>query len=401
MAPEVQRRLDQLIGGHLDGALDAAQVAELAALLAADGEARRAFARSLAYDTALPRLAQRRARPLLLRWWPALAAAALLMVGIGLWSGGTAPTGPQLAGEGALVVRAGGELAAAAAGPLRAGDLVRTRSAAAVLRWPGEDTRIELAAGGELEIAAAGPAKDLLLRRGRVAVDAAHQQDGRRLDVRTDRLAVAVVGTRFTVARDAAGSTVAVEQGTVAVSAGGERREVAAGGLAMVGIAGGLQVMPAAPAGGGATLVRLDPAAWQAARGQGWTGTLGDDGLVAAAVDATAERVAVPIREAGYARLRPDMTIAVDATLARPGTLAVFLICRQADGRDWLGNYAVSVELPAGRHQRTWSLGDLRVEKGAALAQALGARISGVAVGAWNRPTGLVVHSCTVGAPAP
>lgn len=395
MSPEQQSRLDQLIGGHLDGALDAAQVRELAELLQADGEARRAFARSLAMDTALPRVMRRRTALRLL--WPALAAAAVLAIAVGAWLL-SAPAGPTLEpGSQAMVVRLGRELAADAAGELRDADRVRTTDGKAVLAWP-EGTRVVLGAGSRLDLVAAGPRKELYLDGGRIEVDAAVQTAGSALAVRTDRLAIAVVGTRFRVASTPGSSSLAVEHGSVAVSAGGEKHTVSAGQLA---VSTGSRPMWVSPAGQDANAmlagdVRLDAIAFNFDNGRNWVGTLRDDSLIAVP-EATAERIENPLLLDAYTRLLPDLTVDADITLAKPGTLAVIMICRRADGRDWLGNYSVKADLPAGRHRRTWTAADLQIEQGAAIAAANGARLVKVAVCAWPRGTGLQVHSVAIG----
>lgn len=394
MTPDQQQRLDQLIGYHLDGALSPEQTRELAELLAADGEARKTFARSLAMDTALP-LVVRRRRPVLL--WSSLAAAALIAVGVAWWLLGE-PAGPRLEpGSQAVVVRGGRELPADAAGVLRSADRVRSSGTPAVLVWP-EGTRATLAAAGTLDLIAAGPRKDLYLDGGRLQVDAAPQGQERSLQVRTDRLAATVVGTRFRVASGAGSSSLAVEHGSVVVDAGGQQRTVSGGQLAVLSGERPLWISPAgqdinalltAPA------IRLDATAWQRDQGKGWSGTL-RDGSIQAITEATAERVANPQQLDGYTRMLPDIAIDADVTLARPGTLAIFLVCRRPDGRDWLGNYSVQQELPAGRHHRSWTAADLRVEKGAPLAESDNARIILVAVCAWPQGTGLQVHTVDV-----
>ena len=277
-----------------------------------------------------------------------------------------------------------------------------------------------------MQLVAAGPAKELLLEDGTVMVEAGLQDGPRHLLVRTRQLSVAVVGTRFRVSNTAGTSTVAVEHGTVMVDAGDGAQAVTAGQTATSHATGtpgsGMQrgsplaVSSAAistpsttpsstpsaitPAGQPGPLLpgaRLDAAAWQAVNGVGWTGTLRPDGIAAIIDTATAERIQTPQRPEGYARLLPDLRITADISLNRPATVAVFLVCRQPDGREWLGNYRIDVALPAGRHQCTWTMADLTVEKGPTVAAAQGARIASVVVCAWHQPVGLVVHTVAVG----
>lgn len=397
MEPERQRRLDELIGAHLDGALDVAGSEELLAIISADSDARRDFARSVAFDTVLPRVARR--PRLRIVHWSGIAAAAALLVGIGVWTTLTPGTGPVIEGDSTVaVVRDGGELTLAAAGALRDGDQLRVVHGTAALRWPDEGTRMVLGTGSVLALVHAGPSKEVDLQTGWVDVAAGHQTGERHLTVRTAQAAVEVVGTRFTVANVAGTSAIDVTEGAVAVSAGGAKQTVASGQRAVVAASGGLQIASRdslAVSGSTGPGAHLDLATYQAEQGRGWDGTPGPDGLIAVH-DATAERVTDPRLPAGYAHLWPDLVIEADVTLARPGTLALFLVCRRPDGSDWTGNYTVQKVLPAGRHQRIWTIADLRPEKGSPLADALGARITKVAVCAWTQPVGLVVHQVVV-----
>ncbi len=396
MDPDRLHRLQELTGRHLDDELDPAGHDELAGLLEADGEARRVFARSVAIDQALPRVVVRRGA--LRRWWPTVAisaSAALLAVGIGLWSL-RAGSGPQLVPGDAVVVREGRQLPSASAGRLRTGDAVRAGAQPAVLSWSDEGSRLELAPGGELRLDRAGPDKALVLAGGRIVVEAGPQTGDRHLRVGTDRLSAEVVGTRFTVSADAAGSTLAVEHGTVAVTAGTVQRRVAAGELAVASATAPLWVAPVAAAARTAPGLRIDADAWRAAGGAEWIGTVDGDALTAR-VEATAERVQPPQRLAGYAWLNPDLRVTADIELARPATLAVILVCRRPDGSDWIGNYSLKAVLPAGRHRRSWTIADALLEQGAPLSAAIGARIVTAAVCAWNQPSGLVVHRVAVG----
>lgn len=400
--PPDTRRLDELIGTHLDGKLDETGTHELVQILAEDRDARQRFARSLAMDTALPAVARR--KTMIRRWWPAvaaIAAAAVLAVAVGLWPGSGDNDGPRLeAGSRAVVARLGADLGALPDRLLR-GDVIRAIDGPATILWPVEGTRATLLAESAVELARPEAAdKELVLRSGQLVVEAGKQLGGNQLSVRSGRLTAAVVGTRFRVANLGATSTVAVEQGTVAISAGTEKRSLGAGQLVVA--SGSAPLWVSRPGEDVNALLatspgaRLDAAAWQADRGTDWVGSV-RDGALAATVGATDEKVATPQRLAGYARLLPDLTISADVTLARPATLAIFVICRRPDGSNWLGNYAIKADLPAGRHQRSWTMADLVLEKGAALTDALGARITQVAVCAWNQPVGLVVRTVHVG----
>lgn len=391
MTPQMQNRLDQLVGAHLDGALDAERTRELAELLAADGDARKAFARALAMDTALPQVARRRRAPLLLLW-ACSAAAALLALGVAWWLLREAP-GPRVDGDGAVVMRAGREIPAADAGPLRAADSLHAAGAPAVVLWP-EGTRAVLAAGGRLDLIAAGPAKDLHLDEGSLDVDAAPQVGDRSLLLRAEGLSASVVGTRFRLARNAGATTLSVQHGSVAVQAGSERRTVAAGQLAVASTAVPLWISPPGQDMSAALAepsLRLDADAFTRERGAGWTGTVRDGALIAKA-EGTAERIANPNRDAGYTALLPDVVVDIDVTLAKPSTVAVFLISRRPDGRDWIGNYALKADLPAGRTRRSFTATDLTVEKGRPVAEAFGGRVGGIAVCAWPAGAGLRLH---------
>lgn len=394
MTPDQQRRSDELIGAHLDGALGPDEVREFAALLTAHPDVRTAFAQALVLDTALPTVVRRR----LSAWWwtSGLAAAAAVLLGVG-YGYLHEKTGPEVLGSGAIVVRDGRELHGENAGHLRAADVVRATGSPVSLRWASEGTTMELAAGGTCTVVAPGPTKDLLLSAGELSVAAAHQTSGATLTVRTDRLSVAVVGTHFSVRNDGSASQVSVSEGRVALTAGAQQRPLAAGQTAVCGHSGDMLIGPTAPVVMTTPLIRVDAAAWRAVLGKGWAGTLRGEDLIAEVASATAERVTVPERDAGYGVLRADLRVTIDVTLAQPGTVAVFLVCRKPDGRDWIGNYRLEEKLSAGRHQRTWTVADCVTEKGVSLSEALGGQISCMTVGAWTQPVGLVVHTAAIG----
>lgn len=217
---------------HLDGRLDAAATAAYDAMLRRDAQARRDLLIAAALTAAIgPQLALASpVRPM--RRWPLLAAAAALAIGLATagWLLGPSAA-PALviaaAGEGVEVVAAEGVRAARSGQRIPAGAVVRTRGAAA---------SITLADGSELRL---GPGSELYATRtgGRIephlaigSLVAAYRPQSVERGLTTPHLAIAVVGTRFTVEVGAA-TMVAVEEGRVRCTVPGRAPvEVAAGG---------------------------------------------------------------------------------------------------------------------------------------------------------------------------
>lgn len=141
----------------------------------------------------------------------------------------------------------------------------------------------------------------IFLDHGRVHAAVTPQGAGDRFELRTPQAQVAVLGTSFSVAADAAGSRIAVAEGRVAVSAiGGAQRELGPGDSCRVDAAGVITVR-AAPRrvdlfDGG------DASAWTPLRGD-WTvidgmlvGTGDDDRSTRIATRATFDDVEVELR---------------------------------------------------------------------------------------------------------
>ena len=163
------------------------------------------------------------ARPV---WRWAAAAAATLVVGLGIWFA----AGRYGGGSGPAVVQSvNGTLYAATAEGFRTltpgqeapeGVLIRTaRDSGAVLRL-GDGSLVELRERSDLSTSRTGADLTLKLGHGSVFVEAAKRRSGH-LYVATADCRVAVTGTVFSVSAAAKGSRVSVIEGEVRVSQGG------------------------------------------------------------------------------------------------------------------------------------------------------------------------------------
>jgi FecR-like protein/putative zinc finger protein len=177
----------------------------------------------------LPRSRSRRTFPWARRFpggSPWLAAAALLLVGLGLalfrTLGMGAAGGHRMARvetvDGRLYRIAGASSVAVAAGDaVREGEQVRTaKDSRAVLRM-NDGSQIEMAERAGLSLAAGRGGNTIELERGRIIVQAARQRP-RHLYVATDDCLVSVTGTIFAVNHGTKGSRVSVVEGEVHVS---------------------------------------------------------------------------------------------------------------------------------------------------------------------------------------
>jgi ferric-dicitrate binding protein FerR (iron transport regulator) len=159
---------------------------------------------------------------------PWLAAAALLLVGLGLGLALFRTLGMGAAGgsrmarvetvDGRLFRIAGASSVAVAAGDaIREGEQVRTaKDSRAVLRM-NDGSQIEMAERAGLSLAAGRGGNTIALERGRIIVQAARQRP-RHLYVATDDCLVSVTGTIFAVNHGTKGSRVSVVEGEVHVS---------------------------------------------------------------------------------------------------------------------------------------------------------------------------------------
>lgn len=253
-----REELPQLVDDHLAGRLDESGRAGLERLLGEHPEARRlfwvmanheimlrsAFAGAPAASADLPPPSPR------VRWNPLLAAAALVLVAIGVGFAMWAADAPRPV---ALIARlaAVGDPGTVHHGdggrmPIRDGlaiypddRVVAGADASLDLRWPDEATVITLAGGSAVTLPAMRPStgslpvepERLRLEQGTLVAEVAHQHAGARFAIATPHAHVTVIGTRFTVKAAAGRTEVEVERGRVSVAtpAGGNPLEVGAG----------------------------------------------------------------------------------------------------------------------------------------------------------------------------
>lgn len=155
------------------------------------------------------------------------------------------PTAPSsiatlaVCGPGTTVEGAAGSRPARAGLPLLAGDRIATTGTATRLEYPGEATAITLAPASALRLDDGAGGKHLVLDHGRLQAEVAPQPAGRPLVVATPEAEATVVGTRFTMQADGAGTRLEVEEGHVRLHdrAHDSDAEVTAGGTAQVSAA--------------------------------------------------------------------------------------------------------------------------------------------------------------------
>lgn len=251
--------LPQLVDDHFAGRLDEHGRAGLERLLAEQPEARQHFWVMANHEVMLRSVfagavAETVVSPAVTRIWrrrPALAAAALVLIAIGvafgMWSGDAARPVAVIGnlaavGDPGMVRHADGGHT-----PIRDGlsiipdDRIITGPDASLdLRWQDEATVITLAGGSS---AALPPAvrtntisfpiepERLRLERGTLVAEVVHQRPGRRFAIATPNAHVTVIGTRFTVRVSDRRTEVEVERGRVSVAtpAGEKPVEIGAG----------------------------------------------------------------------------------------------------------------------------------------------------------------------------
>lgn len=223
----MSNRAIELAGKFLDGAADEAELAELAALLRSDPEARRTLARLMNQHATLrwmhasiAAVPARRARPA--RWIAAAAACLAIAAGAAwIWRPGGPPAVATIveADPSVVVERDGRTLPAARGMDLRTGDAVRTQDAAtARLRYAGEATTVELRGETRLRLAPSAEGKRLEILAGTIEADVAPQPAGRPMVLASPHAEVRVVGTVLTVAAASDQTRVEVEKGAVRVT---------------------------------------------------------------------------------------------------------------------------------------------------------------------------------------
>jgi ferric-dicitrate binding protein FerR (iron transport regulator) len=182
------------------------------ALITADRDSQRA--RTVATVMARTRLPAWR-RPWFWRTAAGLAAAAILTLVVLL------PAAPQAQRSDAIIAWAG-ERAMALGDGIDAGSL----------RFADGST-VELAAGGSLRLAGDARRKRVELAQGSLSAAISPQGPGEGFAVAIPQGEVSVLGTRFRIEAGAAASLVRVDEGRVALRAGGESVTVGAGGAAL------------------------------------------------------------------------------------------------------------------------------------------------------------------------
>lgn len=171
-------------------------------------------------------------RPLPVHSWP-LAAAALLMIGLGWWAWranpltvpGSVPATPAetniavLVGtnDGVQVIRDGRALETRAGMALRSEDRIDNAAAqSAEILYP-DQTRLQVQAATDVRLWDEHGAKRVRLERGEVRAEVASQPPGKAMRLLTAQAEVEVIGTRFTLSTNRGLTHLAVAQGTVSL----------------------------------------------------------------------------------------------------------------------------------------------------------------------------------------
>ncbi len=213
---------DALVDGWLAGQLDEAQRRRLQQQLRDPDRLREFLARTIDERALRDLLCQKQARQTSVRrrygrW--GLAAAALILIGTGLWM--WAARGPSQVGRVATVTgrvyreRQGREQVVEAGTILRAQDRLRGEQPAsiALVDDAGIEATLSALSADEGFALALSQREHWLLQRGRLAVTVPARASD--FAIQTPHATCSVLGTRFVIAVDADGSSVAVTTGAV------------------------------------------------------------------------------------------------------------------------------------------------------------------------------------------
>ncbi len=414
-ATESEREIDQLVAAHLDDALNAESAGRLHDLLRADVQARRLLLAASCQASALPRIAlesglaraapaPRRRRLFGVRVASAaswLAVASLLLAPLWWWLAPTAARTVRIDGAAGLMIERAGQQRDGTNPWLRAGDRITATGGPARLSWTTEGTSIELASGAQALIQTLGASKRLRLERGALHAVVAPQPAGGGLTVITPFGVVDVIGTRFSVQVSDHVSTVAVEHGSVRVSAAVAKASGSAG-IAPVTLAAGYAVtldgttvsapgpisdLPPSTAITQTTFTgRMRLSAVDYHTDGGWEGDLVDGTIRGRPVaNSAVTRITTPLgRPDGYARFGQDLRCTLRLSVDRPTTLAVLLVCDHPDGGSaWVGNLQSERRIQAGEQELTIAAADLRQVLGGATPPT-GSRVVAAAVMSWS-----------------
>jgi ferric-dicitrate binding protein FerR (iron transport regulator) len=228
---EDERFIDDVVR-YLEGGADAAQIATLEKALRQDQWRRERFVaiahlRGLLQDTLLERRASatRPRRPSgprkLASWTWAVAAAALVLLSMGAWIQLSRP-GPaeiESATGTCSMLRRGHEVLLVAGMQLRERDVLRCGGNGELRLRYADGTIVTADRDSEVILARSESARTTItLSSGTLTASVVPQPQGHQFAVATNTALVTVMGTRFTVLADRAGTTLRVDHGRVALS---------------------------------------------------------------------------------------------------------------------------------------------------------------------------------------
>jgi hypothetical protein len=228
-----------LIENHFLGTLSNDESKRLEELLTNDPEMRKAFRRAAAVDSILRDEAQKQsAEPKTVvvswkeKWKPALAAAAGLVVLMGLTvfllkhqPEGQTPVLAQTSGNPVLAELSGPvtivkpnqeRITATPQAILEPNDLVEVGPKGyATIQFPEETTHLQLLAGGQAQFASGKKGKAITLNQGTLQAEVAKQPEGSPMTLVTPQAKVTVIGTRFRLDTDKERARLEVREGLV------------------------------------------------------------------------------------------------------------------------------------------------------------------------------------------
>ncbi len=215
-----------LVEDYFMGRLSAEEAARLQELLVQDPALRDDFRHAAELDAILRDTAAMQAEepgplPRKLGWRPVLAAAACLVLSLGLFMALREPAHPQpllseLRGSVGIIRGEQPRVAASPLTTLKPDDLVVLgASSAATIAFPNESTRLELLSGARARFRSDRAGKQVALVHGVLKAEVAKQAGGAPLVITTPGAKATVVGTRFSIEAREKKTRLMVDKGSV------------------------------------------------------------------------------------------------------------------------------------------------------------------------------------------
>lgn len=156
--------------------------------------------------------------------WLAVAASLLIGIGVGRWASAPAVEGPRVETGFATLSNTRGSQLVKPGDTVEAEERLRTPVGGAVALRFSEGTWVSLEEKSDLTVRSVGPVRQFRLQEGRLEAQVVKLQPGERFRVETERAAIEVKGTHFTVDAQPSSATcpggetaVTVQEGVVTV----------------------------------------------------------------------------------------------------------------------------------------------------------------------------------------